>query len=390
MAKKVPIPSTLSLAAFFVRIATAAVYRALTYPIRRLTNSPRAPTFTKDVFFAAVRAGCDVVQIAHSRYLMPSTTDLYHQFCAANKIAPRSLEVSLPDSKDVVAAHWIGEPDADVVVLYFHGGGYTQAGTEGYLRFWTQTVKDLNTGSRIMAVLQLAYSLAPEAQYPRQLQESAAVLAHLIAAERSPSSIILAGDSAGGNMVLSLLSHVLHPHPSGDVARIELNQEKIGGALMISPWVTFSQEHESFTNNRGKDMLSPRQLRRYAGMFLAPSSNPETDPGRVHGDAYTEPLHNDPSWWKGLPRVVSEVLVWSGGNELFADAIADFEWVFREGWCQGGDEDGGDECENVVFVQSPERAHIEPILSVMLEQGVKGKHQTVIEEWMKARLEKSG
>ncbi|KAF9738628.1 hypothetical protein PMIN07_007101 [Paraphaeosphaeria minitans] len=390
MDREIPIPSTLSLAAFFARIATAATYRALSYPVRRLLNTQRAPTFNKDVFFAAIRAGCDVVQIAHSRYLMPSTTDLYHQFCAANKTAPCSLEVSLPDSEDAVTAHWIGEPDADVVVLYFHGGGYTQAGTEGYLRFWTQTVKDLNTSSRRLAVLQLAYSLAPEAWYPRQLREAAAVLAHLIKSGRSPSSIILAGDSAGGNLVLSLLSHILHPHPSGDVARIELGQGKIGGALMISPWVTFGQAHESFTSNQGKDMISPRQLRRYAGMFLAPSATPESDPGRVHGDAYTEPLHNDASWWKGLPRVVSDVLVWSGGNELFADAVADFEWVFREGWCHGEDEDGGNEGENVVFVQSPGRAHIEPIMSVMLEPGVKGDHQIIIEEWIKARLERSG
>lgn len=316
---------------------------------------------------------------------MPSTTALYHQFCAANKIAPRSLEVRLPNSTDVVAAHWIGEPDADVVVLYFHGGGYTQAATEGYLRFWTRMVGDLNSGARSMAVLQLAYSLAPEARYPRQLQEGAAVLKHLLASGRRPSSIILAGDSAGGNLVLSLLSHVLHPHADGDVARIELSQGTLGGALMISPWVTFGQKHESFTSNQGKDMVAPRQLRRYAGMFLAPSSDPERDPGRVHGDAYTEPLHNDASWWKGLSSAVSDVLVWSGGNELFADAIAEFEWVFREGWCQGGDEDG-----RVVFVQSPERAHIEPILSVMLEPGVKGEHQVVIEEWIKARLERSG
>lgn len=210
---------------------------------------------------------------------MPSTTDRYLQFCAAEKTTPRSLEVAVPGSPDVVAAHWIGEPDADVVVLYFHGGGYTQAGTEGYLRYWTQMVSDVGGGARSLSVLQVAYSLAPEAQYPRQLQESAAVLAHLLAAGRSPARVILAGDSAGGNLVLGLLSHVLHPHE--DVKRIELKSEKLGGALLISPWVTFSQEHDSFTRNYGKDMISPKQLRRYAGMFLAASDIPETDPGRT-------------------------------------------------------------------------------------------------------------
>jgi acetyl esterase/lipase len=316
---------------------------------------------------------------------MPSTTERYHEFCAANKIAPHSLEVPLPHSDDVVAAHWIGDSDADLVVLYFHGGGYTQAGTEGYLRYWKCMVDDIKSDARSIAVLQLAYSLAPEARYPRQLQEAAAVLAHLVASGRPSSSIVLAGDSAGGNLVLGLLSHILHAHPSGEVAGIEL-QGTLGGALMISPWVTFGQEHESFSGNLEKDFLAPRMLRRYASMFLSPTSDPESDPGHVNGDGYTEPLANDPSWWKGIHKVVDAVLVWNGGNEVFADAIADFEWIFREGWCQGEVEDD----ERVIFVQSPGRAHIEPIMSVMLEPGVKGKHQACIEKWIKARLERSG
>jgi acetyl esterase/lipase len=313
---------------------------------------------------------------------MPSTTEQYNKFCAANKITPRSLEAPLPNSDDVVAAHWIGDPEVDVVILYFHGGGYTQAGTEVYLKFWKCTVDDLNSGARSVAVLQLAYSLAPEARYPRQLQEAAAALAHLLASGRPSSSIVLAGDSAGGNLVLGLLSHILHAHPSGDVAGIEL-QGALGGVLLISPWVTFGQEHESFSKNHEKDMIAPRQLRKYASMFIAPASGPESDPSLVHGDAYTEPLTNDPSWWKGIHKVVDAALVWNGANEAFADAIADFERIFRKGWCQGDVKD-----DQVVFVQSPGRAHIEPMMSVMLEPGVKGKHQVVIEEWIKARLER--
>ncbi|KAL1612264.1 hypothetical protein SLS60_000488 [Paraconiothyrium brasiliense] len=309
---------------------------------------------------------------------MPSTTEQYHKFCAANKISPRSLEVPLPDSDEVVAAHWIGDPDADIVVLYFHGGGYTQAGTEGYLRYWTRIVDELNSDVKSIAVLQLAYSLAPEARYPRQLQEAAAVLAHLITSGRGSSDIILAGDSAGGNLVLGLLSYVLHPHPGLNVLKIE---GRLRGALLISPWVTFGQDHESFKRNYQTDIMAPRMLRRYAGMYLSRSADPEADPGRVQGGTYTEPLINEASWWNGLDGVVSCVLVWYGENEVFADAIAEFEAIFREGWRKGAAE-----VDHIVFVRSPGRAHIEPIMGYMLEPGTKGEHQIVIEEWFRAIL----
>ncbi|KAJ4357667.1 uncharacterized protein N0V89_002243 [Didymosphaeria variabile] len=207
----------------------------------------------------------------------------YHKFCATNKISPRPLEVPLPNSDDVVSAHWIGDPDADAVVLYFHGGGYAQAGTEGYLRYWTRTVDDLNSGAKKIAVLQLAYSLAPEAPYPRQLREAAAVLAHLIASGRRSSDIILADDSAGGNRLLGLFSYVLHQHSGLNVLKIE---GRLRGALLISPWVTFRQDHESFKRNYQTDLMAPRKLRRYAGIYLSPSADPEAYPGRVQGDAY--------------------------------------------------------------------------------------------------------
>lgn len=290
--------------------------------------------------------------------------------------------MALSDVNIEATAHWVGEPDADIVVLYLHGGAYTQPGSEGYLHFWSRLIKDLKSESKSIAMLQLAYSLAPEACYPTQLREAAAILAHLLS-ERTPSSIILAGDSAGGNLALCLLSHILHPHEDKVIPRIDLKQGKLGGALLISPWVTFGQEHDSFTRNYETDFLAPRMLRRSVGMFLSPSAQTdiERDPGRVYGDAYTEPLTNASSWWEGLHSVVDEVFVWYGEGEVLADAIAEFEGAFGKGWSEGG----GDK-RSIVFVKSPGRAHIEPIMSVMLEPKVKGDHQVAVEEWLKARF----
>src|SRR5258707_263246 len=57
--------------------------------------------------------------------------------------------------------------------------------------------------------------LAPTAPYPRQLQQAALLLTHALhTLHIPPQNIILTGDSAGANLVLSLLSHISHPHPS--------------------------------------------------------------------------------------------------------------------------------------------------------------------------------
>jgi len=386
--------------------AIAALLRALTYPFR----IRRAPSFKKDVFFAAVRAACDVITIAHSRYLMPSTSELYGQFCTKTDTPPQTLQIPRPknsrdgderkdgaeEGDDAVDAHWIGSPDADVVVLYFHGGGYTQAATEGYLRFWSETLTHFNSSAahdkgkdpdgdssnhRSIAVLFLAYSLAPEATYPTQLREASAALAHLVSLGRSPSRIILSGDSAGGNLALSLLSHILHPHP--EVEKLEL-KEPLRGALLISPWVTFRQDNKSFKQNYNTDMISAVMLRRYVGMFLGKSEYGERDPGILEGDEYTEPLRNTIDWWEGLHNVVGDMLVWAGDNEVLVDAIVEFGGVLTQGWWEGGGEEG-----RLLCVRTRKCAHIEPIVGVMLDGGRKGEAREVLEAWLGARLEGS-
>lgn len=49
--------------------------------------------------------------------------------------------------------------------------------------------------------------------------------------------IVIAGDSAGGNLTLGLISHLLHPHP--DVPKVELSGP-LATTILISPWVKFT------------------------------------------------------------------------------------------------------------------------------------------------------
>ncbi|KAF2711936.1 alpha/beta-hydrolase [Pleomassaria siparia CBS 279.74] len=213
-------PGIVGLAALFTHIAFTALTRALTYPLR----THRAPALSSDVFFAVLRTILTHITIPQARYLNQTTTQRYHSFCTQQHIEPRTLAIEAKDGTRTVAAHWIGSPDMQTVILYFHGGGYTQPATEGYYKYFTRLVDDLNAtaGTKRVAVLVLAYQLAPEATYPTQLQEAATILSYLLTeTARSPADIFITGDSAGGGLSLSLLSHILYPHP--DVLRIELS-----------------------------------------------------------------------------------------------------------------------------------------------------------------------
>jgi acetyl esterase/lipase len=356
----------------------AAVTRALTYPFR----SVRCTALYNDVLYAGVRCMLERITIPQSRYINPSTSARYVVYCKGNYITPHTIYIDT-DNDIKVAAHWLGSSDAETVVLYLHGGGYTQSANEGNFRYMDRLVRDLNSdkGCRSVAVLILAYTLAPEATHPTQLREAAAVLTHLVTnTGRKPSDIFVSGDSAGGNLALALLSHVLHPHPGVRAVKLE---QPLGGTLLYSPWAGFATDFPSFSNVT-LDMLSPLALRKWSAMFLdkANSTDPEADPGPVSGDAYTEACKNPASWWNGFHRTVGNVFVSYGSYEVLADPIKELERQMKKGWTEGG----GDS-SRLVFLEGAKEAHISPIVDIMTPGArMKSSTQSAIEGWYKARL----
>lgn len=321
------------------------------------------------------------ITISQSRYLNASTSERYFQHCHAFELSPATLKV--PTKEGDISAHWLGPTNAVTIVLYCHGGGYTQSANHGNFRYMTRLVNDTNSNKacKSVSVLVLAYTLAPEAIYPTQLREAAAVLSYVTNdLGRSPSDIIISGDSAGGNLAISLLSHLQHPHP--DVVPVTLRQP-LGGAMLYSPWTGFSTTYPSFENEK-LDMLSPLALRKWSAMFMGKANpiDPERDPGPVTGDDWTEPCRNSSSWWSGLHSVVSDIFVHYGSHEVLADPIKELEVSLKAGWA-----DGGADLDRIIFFEAPGEAHIAPIVDIMSPgNNVKSTAQVAIEEWFQARL----
>ncbi|KAL9118472.1 MAG: hypothetical protein Q9187_004983, partial [Circinaria calcarea] len=155
----------------------------------------------------------------------------------------------------------------------------------------------------------LSYTLTPEAQYPQQLHQGVELLRFVTTTlGTDPRDIVLAGDSAGGNLALGVLSHISHPHES--IPHLELSRP-LRGVLLLSPWASFDTTFASYATNRRKDLVLSSTLKRWADAFM----------GTAPPDNYNQPGRAPAEWWKDLPA--EEMMVVAGADEVLVDSIRD-------------------------------------------------------------------
>lgn len=108
------------------------------------------------------------------------------------------------------------------VVLYYHGGGYVVLSPRMYIDFGNNLraaiVKELERTHQVenpqVDVFLANYRKAPENKFPIPAQDAVAAYKYLINDQGlSPRQIILAGDSAGGGLVLSTLLRLRQSQP---------------------------------------------------------------------------------------------------------------------------------------------------------------------------------
>lgn len=93
------------------------------------------------------------------------------------------------------------EPDDDAkpgTILYFHGGSFSLGSPETAMALTANLVK--RTGIR---ALSLDYRLAPEDPFPAAIDDCVAAFSALLDAGVDPTSIMFAGDSAGGGLTVT-------------------------------------------------------------------------------------------------------------------------------------------------------------------------------------------
>ena len=133
------------------------------------------------------------------------------------------------------------------VILYCHGGGYT-SGSFRYARSITNKL----ASSTSMDVLSFDYRLAPENPYPAALEDAMKVWDHLMYHGYGARDIIIAGDSAGGNLALTLTLKLK-----------EQGRLLPRGLVLFSPWTDLTMSGKSHKEKAELDpILSAEYLQR--------------------------------------------------------------------------------------------------------------------------------
>ncbi|KAG5945424.1 hypothetical protein E4U53_006709 [Claviceps sorghi] len=189
---------------------------------------------------------------------------------------------------------------------------------DGHFKFMMRFIKSRPSTRPSLAIFFPEYTLAPAARYPTQLTQAVEALRYLIATtRRSPSSIILGGDSAGGNLVAGVLAHLTHRHEAIDELVLT---EPLAGAVMMAPWTAPNKPDARLAGYGGRDILSKAALDGWARNYM----------GAAAGDDYTDPCHAPAEWFRGLP--VKRILVTAGQHEYFLPSIDAFVKTLQAGY----------------------------------------------------------
>ncbi|CAK5124970.1 unnamed protein product, partial [Aphanomyces euteiches] len=173
-----------------------------------------------------------------------------------------------PLKTDKFEAIWYGDAmdDAsDANLLYIHGGAFVLCRADTNAEAITGMVSNVKTQyGKTLVALGLDYKLAPEAKFPSQLHEALAAYEYLTT--RSSKPILLLGNSAGGNLVLSLLLALKLPENK--------HLRRPAAAVAVSPWcqLDFSNIAPSYTKNQKSDYLAAGTLSHHVGGYVGSAS----------------------------------------------------------------------------------------------------------------------
>lgn len=187
-----------------------------------------------------------------------------------------------------VKGEWLSPPRADprVAIMYIHGGGFCSCSARTH-RPITSALAE-KTGLPLFAV---DYRLAPEHRFPAAVDD--VIDGYRWLRQQGIEKIAIAGDSAGGGLVMSLLIAL---RGAADVPP--------ACAVCFSPWTDLSASGGSIRQNADRDaMFFPENMEEFAAVYLG---------DHRRDDCKASPLFADHG---GLPPVLFQ----ASSTELLLD-----------------------------------------------------------------------
>ena len=208
----------------------------------------------------------EVVALREMLAQRPKVTDIAERRRGMDgfaKLYPTAGDITVEKvSANGVPAEWNSAPGADTrrAVLYFHGGGYVFGSLDSHRHLASEIARDV--GGRTLA---LHYRLAPEHPFPAPVEDAVAGYRYLLAQGIAPANIALAGDSAGGGLVVAAL-----------VAIRDAGLAQPSCGWCISPWVDMEAIGGTMTSNASRDPTVQKDgILEIAGQYLG-SADPRS------------------------------------------------------------------------------------------------------------------
>jgi acetyl esterase/lipase len=205
---------------------------------------------------------------------------------------PRPIEVRRAVVGDF-AAEWLLPPSPRErrAVLYLHGGAFTMGSCATHRALAARIAQAAGT-----AALVPEFRLAPEHPFPAAIEDCTAAWRWLIANGTPHDGIVIAGDSSGGGLAISLA-----------IALRDASLPLPAAIVCLSPWVDLELTGESLTTRADVDPLcTVAESALHASCYLG-TRDPRTP--------LASPIHAD---LHGLPPILIHV----GDREiLLSDAV---------------------------------------------------------------------
>jgi acetyl esterase/lipase len=215
---------------------------------------------------------------------------------------PKEIEIKSV-MLDKTPAEWVipSNPIEDNVILYLHGGGWIIGSP--------LTCRRLNSAIAIATstkILSLDYRLAPEHPFPTPLEDCVNAYKWLLSNGFKSDHIIIAGDSAGGNLTLTTLLKIR-----------DLGIDLPAGAICLSPATDLTLADDSYFKNAETDpVLADIGIFWWKVAYIA---------GEDPRNPFISPLFAD---LKGLPPILIQA---SSCEILYSDATRIVEKAKKAG-----------------------------------------------------------
>ena len=186
------------------------------------------------------------------------------------------------------------------VVLVVHGGGFIM----GLINVYRNLHKAYSDAANGAAVAVVDYRTAPQFTYPAAHDDVYSAYEFLLGLGYAAGDIVLVGDSAGGNLVLSLLLKLK-----------DAGQALPAAAAVISPWTDLNASGASYRENYNKDVVFGRKKgvfceEKFANFLNCGIFSYAADADR--NDPYLSPVYGA---YGGMPPILITV----GEHEMILD-----------------------------------------------------------------------